>query len=153
MKTLFSMLLIPALAAAVPTVTAEVIAKEVVSPLTGSVSTVYVLQGSHRMKHLGKGKALSAPRLASPLFPPPAISTVIPALETAAIAPPVAVPRFGFGSNYRPDEAPSAPPVIAPPVPVYQKPAYRRVYPVYLRYQTRISYRPYRTFFRGGFCY
>ena len=108
MKTLFSMLLIPALVASIPTVSAEVIAKEVASPLTGSVSTFYVLQGSHRMKHLGKGKTLSAPRLASPLFPPPAISTVIPALETAAIAPPVAVPRFGFGSNFRPDEALSA---------------------------------------------
>lgn len=147
------MLLIPALAAAVPTVTAEVIAKEVASPLTGTVSTVYVLQGSHRMKHLGKGKTLSAPLVTSPLFPPPAISTVIPALETAAIAPPVAVPRFGFGSNFRPDEVPTAPPVIAPLVPVYQKPAYRCVYPRYLRYQSRISYRPYRTFFRGGFCY
>lgn len=153
MKTLFSMLLIPALVASIPTVSAEVIAKEVASPLTGSVSTFYVLQGSHRMKHLGKGKTLSAPRLASPLFPPPAISTVIPALETAAIAPPVAMPRFGFGSNFRPDEAPAAPPAIAPLVPVYQKPFYRYVYPGYLRYQSWISYRRYRTFFRGGFCY
>lgn len=153
MKTLFSMLLIPALAASIPTVSAEVIAKEVASPLTGSVSTVYVLQGSHRMKHLGKGKTLSAPRVTSPLFPPGAVSTVIPALETAAIAPPAAVPRFGFGSNYRPDEPPTAPPVIAPLVPVYQKPVYRYVYPGYLRYQSWISYRPYRTFFRGGFCY
>lgn len=147
------MLLIPALAAAVPTISAEVIAKEVASPLTGTVSTVYVLQGSSRMKHLGKGKTLSAPRVTSPLFPPDAVSTVIPALESAAIAPPAAVPRFGFGSNYRPDEPSTAPPVIAPLVPVYQKPVYRYVYPVYLRYQSWISYRPYRTFFRGGFCY
>ena len=90
------------------------------------MSTVYVLRGSPRMKHLGKGKTLSAPRVASPIFPPGTVSTVIPALETAAIAPPAAV---------------------------YQKPVYRCVYPVYLRYQSWISYRPYRTFFRGGFCY
>lgn len=154
MKTLFSMLLIPALAAAIPTVSAEVIAKEVVSPLTGSVSTVYVLQGSPRMKHLGKGKTLAAPRETSPPFPPGTVSTVIPALENDAIAPPAAVPRFGFGSNFRPDEPPTAPPVIAPLVPVYQRPIYRFVYPVYLRYQSWIAYRPYRTFFHhGGFCY
>jgi hypothetical protein len=153
LKTVFSILLLPALAAAIPKVSAEVIAKEIASPLTGSVSTVYVLQGSPRMKHLGKGTTLAAPRVTSPPFPLGAVSTVIPALETAAIAPPVAVPRFGFGSNYRPDEAPTAPPVIAPLVPVYQKPVYRYVYPGYLRYQAWISYRPYRTFFRGGFCY
>lgn len=148
------MLLIPALAAATPTVSAEVIAKEVASPLTGAMSTVYVLQGSPRMKHLGKGKTLSAPREASALFPPAAVSTVIPALENTAIAPPAAMPRFGFGSNYRPDEPPTAPPVIAPLVPVYQKPVYRYAYPVYLRYQSWISYRPYRTFFRvDRFCF
>jgi hypothetical protein len=153
LKTLFSMLLIPALVASIPTVSAEVIAKEVTSPLTGSVSTVHVLQGSYRMKHLGKGRTLSAPRVMSPFFPPRAVSTVIPALETAAIAPPVAVPRFGFGSNFRPDEPPAEPPVIAPLVPVYQKPVYRYAYPVYFRYQSRFSYRPYGTFFRRGFCY
>ena len=148
------MILILALAAMIPPASAELIARDIVSPSSGAVSTVYVLQGSHRMKHLGKGKTLSAPRVIPPIpFPPTAISTVIPALETAEIAPPVTVPRFGFGSNFRPDEAPTAPQVIAPLVPVYQRPIYRFVYPVYLRYQSWIAYRPYRTFFRGGFCY
>ena len=72
---------------------------------TGKVTSGYVLQGSRNMRNLGKRsrssvRTLSVPSLNAVGLVVPT-QTVIPALQTEALKP---KPRFGYGSDYRPDK-------------------------------------------------
>lgn len=107
---------------------ADIVAKEFVLPGTGKIESGFVLQGSRNMKRLGKGG--TTPTIAVPTFTyltPPAIPTVIPALQTPEVSPKPPKPRFGYGSDYVPgaEEATAAGsqatavPLFAP---IYQQP-------------------------------
>tara|TARA_R110002096_G_scaffold27831_11_gene84641 strand:- start:1742 stop:2269 length:528 start_codon:yes stop_codon:yes gene_type:complete len=132
------------------TVRGDIVEQIFKSPGTGNVTSGYVLQGSRNMRKLGDRRSsavISVPALSSLGLVTP-VQTVIPALETEELKP---KPRFGFGSDYQPEEKKetntSAIPLISPQltVPGYQfRYSYqpREYWPVY-----RYSYNP---FWYGG---
>lgn len=84
----------------------------------------YVLQGSHNMRRLGKSRTVRTVVVPSIVVPALEPVTVVPALETGPLQP---KPRFGYGSDYRPEEV-AADPEEAPDrsssSPLFLKPAY-----------------------------
>ena len=127
---------------------ADIVAEEFIQPGTGKVASGYVLQGSRNMKRLGKGRTLSGVTVpALTTLSPSAVPTVIPALRNQEFDLKPPKPRFGFGSDYRPDGAVVSPPQAPQTVsefsfaPMYQSP---RIYAY------RSSFAPFSYFYFPG---
>ncbi|HQW29230.1 MAG TPA: hypothetical protein PK529_08600 [Verrucomicrobiales bacterium] len=158
-------------------VSAEIVVEEFIQSGTGKVASGYVLQGSRNLKHLGKGRTVSAVRVpALSTLAPGAVPAVIPALQNQELELKTPKPRFGYGSDYKPDGAVAVPPQVQQNgpgfsfAPIYQSPriyAYRSSFAPFpyfyfpgasdpchslLRYSHDLSY-PYSGAFSGNGCF
>lgn len=130
---------------ALPEAKADLINKQFVQPGGSQATTGIVFQGSRNMKNLGKRTGTVSSVVVPSLNP----VTVIPALENENLRP---KPRFGYGSDYRPQSSSSQSAQAQEPyrggisAPVYQ---FRYSYPVYRDY---FISSPYSGFYRpfGG---
>ncbi len=95
---------------------ADIVSKTVKS-VNGQVSTGYVLQGSHKMRGLGKRKTSVSvvPRVQVISGSGVSVSTpaVIPVLQNSQVR---AKPRFGYGSDYKKQGGNQGGQKVAPPV-------------------------------------
>lgn len=103
-----------------PSAEADLIQRQFVQPGGTDASTGIIFQGSRNMRDLGKRRSTTSSIIVPSLNP----VTVIPALRNEVLQP---KPRFGYGSDYRPEAQTSSPvqttsPVIqsTPSAPVYQ---------------------------------
>lgn len=129
MKAPFFPILLIACLASVETGWADIVVKEFVEPVSGAVTTGYVFQGSRGMKRLGKRDRKPEAAVSftgyGNVISLEAIESNESKKDRSVAGESGPLPRFGFGSDYRPDtEKPLEKSVMAPVipqlVPVYQ---------------------------------
>lgn len=106
-----------------PSARADIVERAFPETQGGEILSGYVLQGSHNMRRLGKSRSVRSVTVPSIVLPDAERVTVLPALQTGPLK---AKPRFGYGSDYRPDDSVSGSTTddTMSSTPLYLKPAY-----------------------------